>query len=109
MSRRSFGPDWERAASSANGKGHDWRHVPSGWVTRHCGHPTANWPYYVEHPDRPGVIVVSFNGLGWKTVAAARAAIVELHLGDDTMVLHHAQASAMCMLALTADGTRRAA
>ena len=28
------------------------RHVhESGWKVIHCGHPTANFPYYVEGPD----------------------------------------------------------
>ena len=28
-----------------------WRHV-SGWEVFHCGHPTANWPYYGVPPGK---------------------------------------------------------
>lgn len=103
--RRTFGPDWTKDRPGHAGKGADWRHVPSGWVTRHCGHPTALWPYYVEHPGQPGSIVVSFNGLGWKTAAAARAAIGVLAAGRATLAPHHAKAGALCLQDLQADGT----
>lgn len=46
-----------------------WRHV-SGWEARHCGHPTANWPYYLLAPD--GRMVVSEAGYGFKTIKLAR-------------------------------------
>ena len=102
--RRTFGPDWTKDRAGHAGKGADWCHVPSGWVTRHCGHPTALWPYYVEHPDQPSTIVVSVN-LGWKTAAVAREAILVLAKGGATLVPHHTRASALCLQELQADGT----
>ena len=44
-----------------------WAHQDSGWQFRHCGHPTANWPYYFIDPASLRT-VMSFNGLGFKSV-----------------------------------------
>lgn len=49
-------------------------HHPSGWSAIHCGHPTANWPYFLQHRRRR-LPVVSFNGYGFKTIAAAKLVI----------------------------------
>ena len=55
------------------GKGQAWRD-PSGWGLAHCGHANALWPYFLTAPAG-GPIVVSFNGKGFRSVAAARRAI----------------------------------
>ena len=26
--------------------------MPTGWWVRHCGHPTATYPWYIEYSDR---------------------------------------------------------
>jgi hypothetical protein len=65
---------WSVAARGRSGKGATWRHA-SGWQLEHCGHPTANWPYSLRDPDHPRDCVVSFNGMGFKTVAVAKRVI----------------------------------
>lgn len=59
-----------------------------GWLIRHCGHPTANWPYYLEHPDRTEVIV-SWNGRGFKTVAVAKSAVSGILEGSIEVTTEH--------------------
>lgn len=43
------------------------------YTIAHCGHPTALWPYYLLHQNGGGMIL-SPNGLGFQTLAMARAA-----------------------------------
>jgi hypothetical protein len=74
---------WIKRSAPGDKCGGAWRHT-SGWEVRHCGHPTANWPYYIEHPDRKE-IVVSFNGLGFKTSKVARG-VVEMIVTGSVMV-----------------------
>ena len=45
----------------------------SGWEILHCGHPTANWPYYAVAPD--GRTWIAGNGHGFRTLAIAMAAV----------------------------------
>jgi hypothetical protein len=94
---------WERVAAGRSGKGATWRHLPSGWVLHHCGHPTANWPYYLTHPqvDAP---VVSFNGLGFKSVAAAKLAIEHLHAGRSVASTDRCLPGVRRLLGVTAAG-----
>jgi hypothetical protein len=33
------------------GKCKTWRLAGTGYVVKHCGHPTANYPWYGERPD----------------------------------------------------------
>jgi hypothetical protein len=61
-------------------------HDASGWVIRHCGHPTANWPYYGEHPKllRPGEMLTSggvYLGYAFRTVLDAQLVVEHLHAG----------------------------
>jgi len=55
----------------------------TGWYVKHCGHPTANFPYYVETPggapfDRYGRGGVSC----YRTLAEAKAAtLLEIETG----------------------------
>lgn len=37
---------WERLSQPGDKCRAHWRHTASGWEVFHCGHPTANWPYY---------------------------------------------------------------
>ncbi len=39
-------PNWTRIRG---GTGGEWQHA-SGWTVHHCGHPTANWPYFAAPP-----------------------------------------------------------
>ena len=40
---------------------------------RHCGHPTANWPYYTV--DLEGRMVLASEGRGFRTLAEAQAEV----------------------------------
>jgi len=40
---------------------------------RHCGHPTANFPYYGIRPD--GTIMLAKNGMAFRTLAIAQTEI----------------------------------
>ncbi len=51
-------------------------HVSSGWEIRHCGHPTANWPYYLVDPSAPDEIVIAPNGRGFRLLAEAKDAVL---------------------------------
>lgn len=58
---------------------HTWRHT-SGWEVRHCGHPTALWPYYGQHPDgRPILIYHGYadtaGGYAFQYLADAQEAV----------------------------------
>lgn len=56
------------------GCGGKWLHVESDWFVKHCGHPTASWPYYGLAPDTERMIVGP-NGRGFRTLAQAKAAV----------------------------------
>lgn len=61
-----------------------YRHT-SGWIVRHCGHPTANWPYHGVSADGVATLVVTHNGKGFKDLLSAMTQI-EGHLaGELTM------------------------
>ena len=73
MKRRS---DWQRLSAPGDKCSAHWAHPNSGWEVLHCGHPTANWPYWLREPNRrDGRIVVSHNGRGFRTLADAFAAV----------------------------------
>ncbi len=45
-------PGWTQLRKPDPGsKGGVWEHEESGWQVIHCGHPTANFPYYGVSPD----------------------------------------------------------
>jgi hypothetical protein len=56
-----------------------WRHA-SGWIVQHCGHPTANWPYYLVSPQGDSPIIAS-HGHCFRTLQEAKAAVEGLHAG----------------------------
>lgn len=64
---------WTVITAGKSGKGASWRHE-SGWELHHCGHPTALWPYWLQHPDVDAP-VFSHNGKGFDSVRAAKVAI----------------------------------
>ncbi len=65
--RRRYG--WERLRGGCGGV---WKHN-SGWIVKHCGHPTALWPYYGLSPD--GEMLVSPNGRGFQLLVLAQEAV----------------------------------
>lgn len=38
------------AGTPKTGCGGIWEYEATGWLVCHCGHPTANRPYYIESP-----------------------------------------------------------
>lgn len=78
---REPGPEW---AAIARGKFSRWRHS-SGWQVIHCGHPTAVWPFSLSAPDASpfaGLVVVSFNGLGFDTLGSAVDVVERIVAGE---------------------------
>lgn len=63
---------WERLSAAGDKCSGHWRHA-SGWEVRHCGHPTANWPYYAV--DMEGRMVLASNGRGFRTLDEAQAEV----------------------------------
>lgn len=61
---------WTRLSQPGDKLRACWEHV-SGWQVRHCGHPTANWPYYAIDPAEPCRTVVTHNGHGFRTLLIA--------------------------------------
>lgn len=82
-----------------------WRDKLSGWKLQHCGHPTANWPYYLIDPDHPDKTTVSFNGFGFKTVAVCKEVIERLSAGELRTSDENCGATTRCVLGVTADGS----
>lgn len=70
--RRSLPEGWTDTSIGPSKTDLRRRHV-SGWEVRHCGHPTANWPYAAYHDD--GRALVSGNGRGWIALADAMAEV----------------------------------
>lgn len=82
-------PGWTRESLANRGKcSQRWRHE-SGWVVSHCGHPTANYPYFASHEARGLTMVVSHSGRGFSTLEQAFDQIEALVAG--TAVLDHGQ------------------
>ena len=63
---------WTRLRGGCGGI---WRHA-SGWLVRHCGHPTALWPYHGTSPS--GEMLLAPNGHGFRRLALAQEAVEEL-------------------------------
>lgn len=53
----------------------------SGWKVIHCGHPTANFPYYLESPE--GFSMVAINGRGFRHLIDAKGAAESITSGAD--------------------------
>lgn len=72
--------DWRRekappgASKRRDHKGQAQYHHPSGWVVHHCGGFSAHTPWYLDHPDQPG-LVFTHNGMGWRHLGEAKAAV----------------------------------
>jgi hypothetical protein len=50
----------------------------AGLTIIHCGHPTANWPYYIEAEWLTEIVVMP-NGRGFPRLAPAKEAALALY------------------------------
>ena len=57
-----------------------WQHV-SGWHIEHCGHPTANWPYFLWHSSRQ-LNVMSHNGMGFTHLKETQLMVEAISRGE---------------------------
>jgi hypothetical protein len=76
--RRRPKPSREGWTSYGKGKHRLDKHV-SGWLVRHCGHPTAHWPWTAESPT--GERACAAHGHGWRTLAEAHEHVEDLVAG----------------------------
>ena len=63
---------WVRYAGSLGKLDTVHVHARSGWQIHHCGHPTANFPYYIWKPDGERLLNPG-NGRGFQRLALAKA------------------------------------
>jgi hypothetical protein len=61
---------WERVAGSQGKLNTVHIHKPTGWQIHHCGHPTANFPYYILDAD--GRRILAANGRGFQRLELAK-------------------------------------
>lgn len=62
---------WTRLSPAGRKIGSRWIHEASGWEVRHCGHPTALWPYFAIDPAHPESYTMTHDGLGFCDLRAA--------------------------------------
>lgn len=69
---------WERVVTipALGSKGAIHAHRPSGMTVTHCGHPTANFPYYILTPA--GEQILAPNGRGFQRLALAKSHVEQL-------------------------------
>lgn len=72
---------WTRVRGIRETKFVGFVHEASGWTVIHCGHPTANWPWYAQDPAHPGVAVMTHNGKGWRHIDRALQAVEDVLAG----------------------------
>lgn len=101
-------PGWERLSPPNNKIGAMWKHS-SGWTVEHCGHATANWPYFLIDPRRPDHTTVSFNGLGFKNLEAAMITVESLAAGLAKTTTENCCARVACVVDWTALGEKTTA
>lgn len=73
-------PVWERHRSiipALGSKGALHVHLASGMEVRHCGHPTANFPYYIVPPNK-GQPILAPNGRGFQRLKLAKQHVEQL-------------------------------
>ncbi len=67
-------PAWQKIRSGNHGGcGAVWEHA-SGWQLIHCGHPTANFPWYGVSPDGRERLIHP-NGMAFRLLRDAKAAV----------------------------------
>ena len=63
---------WSRLSEPGKKCDAHYRHDATGWQVRHCGHPTANYPYWAIDPTDPEErCCVTHNGHGVRTLQLA--------------------------------------
>ena len=72
---------WRRLSMVGDKTSTNWVHEESGWQIQHCGHPTANWPYYAIDPEHPADATMTHNGRGFRTLRQAMEAIEHVLAG----------------------------
>ena len=72
---------WTRLSWPGDKCGAHWRHDQSGYEVKHCGHPTALYPYTIHDPAFPLDIVMSHNGMGWAALEVALTVAEKLSWG----------------------------
>ena len=72
-------PTWDKFNGPLGiGKiGATYVHNPSGMMVHHCGHPTANFPYYITTPNHERILAT--NGRGFQRLELAKQHVEELH------------------------------
>ena len=60
-------PGWTKVHSTR------WDYRVAGYCVRHCGHPTALWPYYGQTPRTD--LLIAPNGRGLRTLNQAQLAV----------------------------------
>lgn len=74
-------PGWTRLSDPRASKcSQHWRHE-SGYEVRHCGHPTALWPWYVIAPAHPELCLVAEHGRAFRLLSEAWDAVEGLVAG----------------------------
>lgn len=68
---------WERVGAAKWPHRPKYVHTASGCWFRHCGHPTANWPYAVNVPGETQYLLTGGIGKGvaFRTVRLAMEAV----------------------------------
>jgi hypothetical protein len=64
------GPVWIRRSGSLGKLDTVHEHPSSGFTIHHCGHPTANFPYYILTPG--GERILAPNGRGFMRLSVAK-------------------------------------
>ena len=73
-------PTWERipGPKQLGSKGIVHVHLPSQMQVHHCGHPTANFPYYILDIQGERQILAP-NGRGFQHLVDAKQHVEQLH------------------------------
>jgi hypothetical protein len=110
--RRSHRDDGRRPDPARWGclGGHDkfktWELAGTEYLVKHCGHPTANYPWYGERPD--GSMITSgkdgTHGMAFRYLDDAKVAVELDHAGKRSEIALTASLRAMCG---AADGPSR--
>lgn len=79
MTRRE---GWTRLSAPGHKLSACWRHDASGWEVRHCGHPTANWPYYAVDPAHQERATVTSSGHGFGSLLIACETVEAILRGE---------------------------
>ncbi len=56
-----------------HGCGARWEYYRGGYSVLHCGHPTANYPWYGLTPE--GAMILSHNGMAFSRLQPAMEAV----------------------------------